>query len=816
MDRKSQMFKTDEKLVESQPIFHQSTYNQLTLNQISHNYQPAFQLPPISEEQMFGISNSDSNLILDAVAGAGKTTFILYLAKIMQDMGKPDIFLLLTYNKKLKLETRKKIELLGLRNIEAHSYHSCAVKYYDRECYDDYKMIHVVNNLSNQLSVSQNKAMKLPPFTRIIIDEAQDMTELYYKFVCTIVRDIPGDKRLLKFAIIGDKFQSIFAFNGADRRFIQYADVLFAAFSGIPSWLPCKLSTSYRITRSMAGFINNIALKNDRLKAIKDGPPVEYIVCNTFGQFPSEIVYKVLTQSNQHGKRMYSNDDIFILAPSVKSMKSPVRKVANYLSHMKIPIFVPGSDEEPLDEDVLRGKVVFSTFHQVKGLERKIVFVFGFDASYFDFYAKNLSKETCPNTLYVAITRAIEQMFIFHHNGHDYLPFIDKDRLLKDCRSGSYVNLTIKEKIHTSSSKSVQTNINVADLTRHISAKVICDAMGFFNYKEILPIQHEIEIPIRVDGSNKDALTETVAEINGIALASYFEFVTTENMQILDELVKEYGRSGKLNEISGLLYEKPKTSDLKSVMKNLNRLSLHDESPPLDYSFNMTPENLLKLANQYCSYRTEYIYKLAQINKYDWLSEQHLALAIDRMKAHLSSNCNFEIEVDTIKPILGKHVNGRIDIFDKESNILWEIKAVKSLKFEHLIQTVIYGYLFQKMLDSKPEYQMKYLGVDEKTPVEKIIAKGEIKCRTFNILNGQILEVSFDPSAIEGMIDMIIYAKYFDGRTADDDEFVRELLHTQMEYSVPFDPNRVRSTPVLITKKIDQSDSKILEDDFVF
>ena len=591
MDRKSQMFKTDEKLVESQPI--------------AHNHQPAFQLPPISEEQMFGISNSNSNLILDAVAGAGKTTFILYLAKIMQDMGSPDMFLLLTYNKKLKLETRKKIELLGLRNIEAHSYHSCAVKYYDRECYDDYKMIHVVNNISNQLSVSQNKAMKLPPFTRIIIDEAQDMTELYYKFVCAIVRDIPGDKRLLKFAIIGDKFQSIFAFNGADRRFIQYADVLFAAFSGIPSWLPCKLSTSYRITRSMAGFINNIALKNDRLKAIKDGPPVEYIVCNTFPvpkrvnnykTFPGEILLELLKS------KKYQNEEIFVIAPSIKNVASPVRIVANYLSQNYIPIYVPGSDEEPLDEDVLRGKVAFSTFHQVKGLERKIVFVFGFDASYFDFYAKNLSKETCPNTLYVAITRAIEQMFIFHHYQNDYIPFIDKEKLLE---RPSYVNLTIKEKqFNNSSARIKQTNINVADLTRHISAKVICDAMGFFNYKEIAPIQDEIDIPVRIDSSfkitDKDSLTETVAEINGIALASYFEFVTTENMQILDELVKEYGRSGKLNEISGLLYEKPETPDLKSVMKNLNKLSLHNESQPLDYSFNMTPENLRKLSKQYC------------------------------------------------------------------------------------------------------------------------------------------------------------------------------------------------------------------------
>lgn len=737
----------------------------------------SFKLPPASDEQMNVVANSDSNVIVDSVAGSGKTTTILHLAKTMADLGKPDMILLLTYNKKLKLETRNKIDLLGLRNIEAHSYHSCAVKYYDHECFDDYKLIHVINGPPNS---ARHGVMRLPTFTRIIIDEAQDMTEVYFKFVCTIVRDLPIDRRALKFAIIGDKFQSIFAFNGADKRFIQYADTVFALFTGIHNWVSVKLSTSYRITRSMAAFVNQVVLKNDRLKAIKDGSPVEYIICNTFGKYPTEIVHKTIFQKDHTGNRIYRNEDVFIIAPSVKSMNSPVRKVANYLSGLKIPIHVPGSDDEPLDEDVLRGKVVFSTFHQVKGLERKIIFLFGFDMSYFDFYAKNASHEVCPNTLYVALTRAMEQMFIFHHSKHDYLPFMDKDRMFDNQR---YVNITQKEKVYNSSNKSIQTHVNVADLTRHISAKVICDAIGFFEHKEVVSAKTEIEIPIRVDSSNKEnksVLTETVAEINGIALASYFEFVTTSNMQILDELVK-YGKT-----------------DIKGLA---------------DEVFNMTPENLLRLANQYCAYRTEYIYKLNQIDKYDWLTEEHLEQALDRMKGYLSDECEFEIKVESFRPVLGKTINGRLDVYDKKSNTLWEIKAVKTLKFEHLIQTAIYGYLFQKALDTNPEYQIKYLQSDN----------FEFKpfiCKTFNILSGQIYEISFDPVGIEGMLEMIIYTKYFEGKSADDDTFVSGLLGIQHEYTQPFDMNRVRASTPILTKKIGNDESKvtskILDDDFLF
>jgi len=828
MDKKSQIFKQI-------PV---SMIRGTILTPFSDNKNPPFRLPPMSSEQIDAVSKAQNNIIVDSVAGSGKTTTILHLAMAFPQ----DRILLLTYNKKLKLETRKKIELLGLNNIEAHSYHSCAVKYYDNECYDDYKMMYVVDNVTN---INNNKVIRLPSFNRIIIDEAQDMTELYFKFICILIRDLPIDRHYLKFAIIGDKFQSIFAFNGADKRFIQYADVLFAAFTYIQKWLPCKLSTSYRITREMAAFINLVALKNNRLKAVKDGPPVEYIICNTFGQYPSDIVQRIITLTDPYSnQRVYSYDDIFIIAPSVKSIRSPVRKVANYLSAMKIPIFVPGSDEEPLDEDVLRGKVVFSTFHQVKGLERKIVVVFGFDSSYFDYFAKNANKNMCPNTLYVAITRAIEKMYIFHHNGHDFLPFIDQQALMdnnhgdQDIYHHKFVNVTIKDKIHTSStSRSIQTHINVTDLTRHISAKVICDASQFFEFKEIVPPKDDIEIPIRIDGIglDKNTLTETVAEINGIALASYFEFISTENMQILNELVKEYSKRKTLNEINGLIIHNyvshnqiPKflQMDIKYFTNyqpytyggnNDRRMNIQDEHEP-EYSFNMTPENLLKLANQYCAFRTEYIYKLNQIPRYDWLSDEHLNAAMERMKGHLSHECNFEVQVETMGTILGKTLNGRIDIFDRKTNTLWEIKAVKSLKREHLIQTVIYGYLFQKLLDSKPEYQAKYFGTfDEKSP-EKIIDRNPLKCRCFNILNGQILELSFESSSIEGMLQMIIYAKYFDGRTEADDDFLRELIKTQITHLQPFDPNRIRQAlpPLVIKKNNDEKSSiNVLDDDFV-
>ena len=71
-----------------------------------------------------------------------------------------------------------------------------------------------------------------------------------------------------------------------------------------------------------------------------------------------------------------------MLAPSLKSTNNPVKRLENELVKNKIPVYFSRNEEDGLDEDVIKGKVAFTTFHQSKGRERKIVFVFGFDNSY--------------------------------------------------------------------------------------------------------------------------------------------------------------------------------------------------------------------------------------------------------------------------------------------------------------------------------------------------------------------------------------------------------------------------------------------------
>jgi DNA helicase IV len=70
-------------------------------------------LPNISDEQnkIIIALKKNNNVVVDSVVGSGKTTCNLHIATIFNDLN----ILLLTYNSKLKIETREKVNKLQLQ-----------------------------------------------------------------------------------------------------------------------------------------------------------------------------------------------------------------------------------------------------------------------------------------------------------------------------------------------------------------------------------------------------------------------------------------------------------------------------------------------------------------------------------------------------------------------------------------------------------------------------------------------------------------------------------------------------------------------------
>lgn len=96
-----------------------------------------FALPSASAEQEdvkdYFAANDRGDMMLNSVPGSGKTTTSLYLAMRLPTKK----ILLLTYNSRLKFETRDKASMLKLQNFEVHSFHAFGYKYYSTRCCSD-------------------------------------------------------------------------------------------------------------------------------------------------------------------------------------------------------------------------------------------------------------------------------------------------------------------------------------------------------------------------------------------------------------------------------------------------------------------------------------------------------------------------------------------------------------------------------------------------------------------------------------------------------------------------------------------------------
>lgn len=678
--------------------------------------------PSPEQKEILDKLADDYDVKIDAIAGSGKTCSILFIAKKFPQAS----ILLLTYNARLKLETREKAKKFKLHNLEAHTYHSFGVNYYDQECCRD---IGIKKVIEGKLERSKHYEYDI-----IIPDESQDMTPLLYSFVSLIIETNIKicEKTEMKLCILGDKKQCIYAYQDADQRYLTYADKLFTT----RKWADCKLSRSFRITHQMAEFLNVCILREPRMFSEKQGNLPRYLICDTFMPGFSEP-YREVTKYLQ----TYKPEDIFILAPSVRKSgdkENPVRVLANQISTNKVPIYASESNDQKLDMDVIKGKIVVTTFHQAKGLERKVVIVYGFDAGYFEYYKRTANPDLCPNEIYVASTRALECLTMIHHQDNNFFKFLDEEQL------DNYVTFVGDRKPRLKkkwkSTQSAEREIGVTDLLRHQKSLTLIECQKYFTRKLFLEGGNLLPIPIKIEQGD---LMESVSDINGVAIPSYFEVTQNESCTI-DEL-------------------------LSNVDKH------HQPAEEMDIP------TILELANKFIAWQSGYNYKMNQIKKYDWFEEKMMDKCLQNMSEHVYKEAMFE------RLVKGKFANvklcGYYDCYDPHTGTLWEFKCVSQLTDEHFIQLAIYVYLYYVSIEIKEqdyvyatsdgkEYEGTVLRVRDKTyeiknesgNMYKSLIQGQdfirktkkpIIYKLYNILNNEIYEIQI--TNLREISQMIIY-----------------------------------------------------------
>ena len=681
-------------------------------------------MTPSDEQQtVINAIRDGYNVQVDAVAGSGKTTTILSLADQLSDK----IIIQLTYNAELKDEVIAKKEKYGdtmyLDGLSIYTYHGLATKFYSDEAKRDI-------GISRIVSSDMQPRRKLPRIHILAMDEIQDMNELYYTFIRKFIKDIGGDIQLL---ILGDVFQGLYEFKGADTRFLTYAPSLWRPYSPFP-FQQLKLTTSYRVTNPIASFVNDVMLGEQRIKAQKYGHNVLFIRHTNPFESAKIIAHRILGYLKDGDLKP---DDIFVLSASVKSPNSPLKKAENILVSHGVPCYTPMNETCSIKSNVIKNKVIFASFHQSKGRERKLVIVFGFDQSYFEYYNRDADPSKCPSTLYVAATRATETLIVIETG--DPLSFLQyTHREITASPHTSFVGVPLGL-MSSSSTKAKEMNYQKTSPSNLIK---------FMNESLIVAIADRVEALFKIDNLSyppnnvilqgdvdttygRHLLWEEVFDINGLAIPAIFEEMhSPDKMSEIKRRVQEFYAVAILKNTDHLLVGKIKTIDFD----------------------NMSVSDYLKMANIFISLEEHLHFKVAQINYYNWLSEKDVAKLVSNMGRHIEEPTllqyeetivAYEYRSSKLDAFIASHIEtplrfiARVDAMS--SDTVWEFKCVDALEIEHFLQVIIYAWLWRFVCEP---------------------TRGPRVFKIMNIRTAEVRILNYDEEEIEALMGLILKSKY--------------------------------------------------------
>ncbi|KAJ4254398.1 hypothetical protein NW762_009993 [Fusarium torreyae] len=385
--------------------FFTNTQNLLKRRKKKHPFTPS------KEQQEIAEKCNTRNVVVSARPGSGKTATAEAIVAAYPDKR----VVVFTYSKRLQTETHRRLRIYS--NCEVFTFHAIAGKLFDTIVRDDAVLAAQRKKVLDRGELPQwNQA----PFDIIVLDEFQDCTELLFWLTnCFILaNDQKAGGQSARLVVLGDERQSIYGFRGADDRYIPLAPELLGPVNPYP-FVRCQLNQSFRMSTQSVQFVNKTFLGGESyITSSKPGPNSIVIRC---GRWDSDALAK---QMSVLIKRLGAKNTA-VIAPTVHARKgSPLQTVVNILKKKyRVPIDVPIEDEVPLNDRVIKGKMCVSTIHQFKGSERDLVFLFDLNHSFFKYFGRSLPDDRCPNEVFVALTRAVEQLVLVHYEEEKLMPF---------------------------------------------------------------------------------------------------------------------------------------------------------------------------------------------------------------------------------------------------------------------------------------------------------------------------------------------------------------------------------------------------------
>jgi hypothetical protein len=412
----------------------------------------------LDDDQQFVINHiaesKDKMFIIQAGAGAGKTTTLTHIAKRLIDMDSGERILVLAYNVAAEVAFIKKTKLIKVPrianpNIYDNSKFGTAICTFDKfgnrvnqfddkmhnlmyegEEEIDYNFTDGYRHALERACINLTKSAKLLHFTTMIIDEAQDILPQHVQIINVMM---PYVKRVI---IAGDPMQELYEGASWYRTLLKEHKIL-------------NLRYNHRSHPEIVKALNIFAEKNF--------PDIYVPQIATLPETnDGKRRFKILTLDSDNftyvgnvcGEIVSTDARYYILSP-ITTCKFGLAQVAPSARQMineirPSTIVQVAKSGEKIDD----AQCVISTSKLVKGTEADNVVIYGTELS----YAIIVSKDVIARHIYVALSRAINNVTLVHRTTMDVDAHVMLQDLLKFADCGPIVirpsNAFISTSIH--------------------------------------------------------------------------------------------------------------------------------------------------------------------------------------------------------------------------------------------------------------------------------------------------------------------------------------------------------------------------------
>lgn len=785
---------------------------------------------------------SGKNVMVEAVAGSGKTTTALHVVHRWAKLHPQLRAVIITYSRALMEDTCDRLnslsELEGVSLGDAQTIHSMMMRVYGEDCRNDEGFKRIIDRRIHPKG-------SCPTYGLIIIDEAQDITPIRFAILYKFIRDMSVQFNS-QIVIMGDREQTVRAFEGADHRFLTLADRLYNAVEGVATagaavtvdavnsptsvkreWAIRSLSISYRLSPEMCDFLNEAVHSDkttmDEKKKIMPAPerkrsqPVEYYRGDAF-RIATELAVKIVDQIT---RGLLRAGDIMVLAnstnPSATGRKTPLqafteriaveaaKRAVGPLCHIDIL-------SDKADINCSQSKILVTNFVRSKGLERKVVIIFGFDSGYFQFYARGADPSRCPPQIHVPLTRAKKGLILVGESGkgpgsHPF-PFLKLPSWLEPHCSDQrpekpYVRLIelaprapdTRDQIGSESDDSGNEASNdefivgyINDL-RGTSGQDVIKASRLALNLVMLEAARKgegitLESTVEMDLPDASKVVESVSAVNGLALPALLEAMRTGSCSIYSSVTR-ISAIPKNDNSYGQQYTT--TEDIRRRARAMMDMNPFRDDAKINAEF--IAANIAWFLEISCLYRTspDYVSPFVQYysqiasaiqasprGNWDWIKPPTALSVLNRLEELVPAEENSRYETLLVRKFdaerIGRRnirghetikIKGQIDVISDEA--LYEIKCINGVfQDEHFLQLALYAWLD---------------------------VSGESIGRRYFMVNALTMEKweLIKNANLEKVVDMLVSAKFFPALSVDSDEAFMGAVSVAMDPSSSYE-----------------------------